>query len=137
MMLQQKAAAASLAAPSNPLTQHPAAAAAALPRRGLLATGVDIWQLEGPKAFTRGVQASALRGITFGGIRLGMYGPIKDLMVGSSNSTSSSSSSSGSGAVQPQLSFGQKLLAGSISGGVGAYLTNPFELVSGGAWGGV
>jgi hypothetical protein len=51
-----------------------------------------------------------------------MYGPIKDLMVANSGS-------SGGGAAQ--LSFGQKLLAGSISGGVGAYLTNPFELVSG------
>lgn len=49
-----------------------------------------------------------------GGIRLGLYDPIKTLM-----------SVDGSGS---DLHMGQKLAAGSISGGIGAVLTTPIEL---------
>jgi hypothetical protein len=49
-----------------------------------------------------------------GGIRLGLYDPIKGLM-----------SADGSGR---DLHVGQKLAAGSISGGIGAMLTTPIEL---------
>lgn len=49
-----------------------------------------------------------------GGIRLGLYDPIKTLM-----------SVDGSGS---DLHMGQKLAAGSISGGIGAVMTTPIEL---------
>jgi hypothetical protein len=60
------------------------------------------------------LQASATRAVCNGGIRLGMYDPIKGLM-----------SQDGSGR---DLHVGQKLAAGSISGGIGAVLTTPIEL---------
>jgi len=59
-------------------------------------------------------QASATRAVLNGGIRLGLYDPIKTLM-----------SADGSGR---DLHMGQKLAAGSISGGIGAVLTTPIEL---------
>lgn len=59
-------------------------------------------------------QASATRAVLNGGIRLGLYDPIKTLM-----------SADGSGR---DLHMGQKLAAGSLSGGIGAVLTTPIEL---------
>ncbi|WIA44361.1 hypothetical protein OEZ86_007141 [Tetradesmus obliquus] len=83
-------------------------------RPGFVATASAIYKQEGASAFTRGIQASATRAVCNGGIRLGMYGPIKSLM-----------SRDGSG---QDLHVGQKLAAGSISGGMGAVLTTPIEL---------
>lgn len=84
-------------------------------RPGFLATAGIIYRQEGLSGFTRGVQASAARAVFNGGIRLGLYDPIKGLL-----------SADGSGG---HLHVGQKLLAGSLSGGIGAVLTTPMELV--------
>eukprot|EP00879_Flechtneria_rotunda_P005025 GHRR01005301.1.p1 GENE.GHRR01005301.1~~GHRR01005301.1.p1 ORF type:complete len:388 (+),score=136.91 GHRR01005301.1:1044-2207(+) len=89
--------------------------AAALRRPGFLATAGIIYRLEGPWAFSRGIQASAARAVCNGGIRLGLYDPIKTVL-----------SRDGTGF---DLHIGQKLAAGSISGGIGAVLTTPMELV--------
>jgi hypothetical protein len=47
---------------------------------GLFATARQIVNQEGPHALTRGIQASAARAVFNGGIRLGLYGPIKGLL---------------------------------------------------------
>lgn len=83
-------------------------------RPGFWATAGIIAREEGSSAFTKGIQASATRAVLNGGIRLGLYDPIKTLM-----------SADGSGR---DLHMGQKLAAGSISGGIGAVLTTPIEL---------
>ncbi|KAF8060337.1 CYL3 [Scenedesmus sp. PABB004] len=97
----------------------PAAAVGAAPgaqaRPGFLATAALIMRQEGPSGFTRGIQATTARAVCNGGIRLGLYDPIKCLL-----------SADGSGA---DLHVGQKLAAGSISGGIGAVMTTPMELV--------
>jgi hypothetical protein len=67
-----------------------------------------------PAAAAHELQASATRAVCNGGIRLGLYDPIKGLM-----------SQDGTGR---DLHVGQKLAAGSISGGIGAVLTTPIEL---------
>ncbi|KAI8475945.1 MAG: mitochondrial carrier domain-containing protein [Monoraphidium minutum] len=90
-------------------------AALAPPRPGFAATARVIMQQEGAAGFTRGIQASAARAVFNGGIRLGLYDPIKTLM-----------SRDGTGR---DLNVGQKLAAGSISGGIGAVSTTPIELV--------
>lgn len=92
----------------------PAAAAAVTKRPGFIATAGIIFRQDGVSGFTRGIQASAARAICNGGIRLGLYDPIKTLM-----------SHDGTGR---DLHVGQKLAAGSISGGIGAVMTTPIEL---------
>lgn len=64
--------------------------------------------------FPSRAQASATRAVCNGGIRLGLYDPIKTLM-----------SKDGTGR---DLHMGQKLAAGSISGCIGAVCTTPIEL---------
>eukprot|EP00878_Enallax_costatus_P001190 GHUV01001332.1.p1 GENE.GHUV01001332.1~~GHUV01001332.1.p1 ORF type:complete len:249 (+),score=54.45 GHUV01001332.1:413-1159(+) len=83
-------------------------------RPGFIATAGIILRQDGLTGFTRGIQASATRAVANGGIRLGLYDPIKTLM-----------SRDGSGR---DLHMGQKLAAGSISGGIGAVMTTPIEL---------
>lgn len=83
-------------------------------RPGFIATAGIIFRQDGVSGFTRGIHASAARAVANGGIRLGLYDPIKTLM-----------SHDGSG---KDLHVGQKLAAGSISGGIGAVLTTPMEL---------
>ena len=99
-----------------------------------------------------GLPPALARGFIYGGLRLGLYTPIKAALsprpasdlakissggVGTDNgSPSSLSSSTGGEAPQrpslpppPPLSFGGKLLAGSLSGGIAAAISNPTELV--------
>jgi hypothetical protein len=70
----------------------------------MIGTAQHIMASEGPHAFARGVQAAAARAVLNGGIRLGLYNPIKDAI------SSSSSSSGGSGS--SGLGMGAKLAAG-------------------------
>lgn len=110
---------------------------------GLVATFRTILQQEGLGAFSRGVHASAIRGLTFGGIRLGAYEPVKDIISLLAATPTASGSAAASTGPSPhyhqqqgnlahthvQLTCGQKLLAGAISGGIGAVVTTPLELV--------
>ncbi|KAF6256870.1 mitochondrial carrier domain-containing protein [Scenedesmus sp. NREL 46B-D3] len=106
---------AALAAAASAITGSSSSSSAATAKRpGFLATAGLIYRQEGASAFTRGIQASATRAVCNGGIRLGMYDPIKGLL-----------SRDGTGR---DLHVGLKLAAGSISGGIGAVLTTPIEL---------
>lgn len=59
-------------------TAAAAGGAAAAPRPlGLVATARAIVQLEGVGALWNGVTPSAARGMTYGGLRLGLYAPVK------------------------------------------------------------
>lgn len=117
------------------------AAAAAAPGRappppGLLATGVSIVRHEGVLALWSGLGPSLARGLFFGGARLGLYTPIKALVVGDVGIINSSSSSTTSG-IRPSsstksaaaASLELKVLAGSLSGGLAAAVTSPIELI--------
>lgn len=81
---------------------------------GIAATGIDIVRTEGVAALWTGLPPSLARGFLYGGIRLGMYGPIQDAMK-----------TKGEG---EKITFGGKLLAGSISGAAAAILTNPTDM---------
>ena len=52
------------------------------------------------------------RGLTYGGLRIGLYTPIKDTLAGGE-----------------KLSMQSKVAAGVLSGGLAQAITNPFELV--------
>jgi hypothetical protein len=71
----------------------------------MIGTAQHIMATEGPYAFARGVQAAAARAVLNGGIRLGLYNPIKDAISSMSSGNSSGGGSAG-------LGMGAKLAAG-------------------------
>lgn len=66
----------------------------------------------GVLALWKGVMPAMARGLTYGGLRIGLYTPIKDMIAGGES-----------------LSLQSKLAAGCLSGGLAAAMTNPIELV--------
>ena len=82
-------------------------------KKTIVNTGLDIVRREGIRSFWRGIGPSIARGFFFGGARLGLYTPIKQFV-----STS-----------KDKPSFTEKLLAGSLSGGLSAGITSPIELL--------
>ena len=95
-------------------------------------TGVLLVQQEGVVALWAGLPPALARGFLYGGLRLGLYSPLKDAIAGlggSGTEAAGSGTAAAGGAPPPQLSFVGKLLAGSLSGGVAAAITNPTELV--------
>jgi len=82
-------------------------------KRTIINTGLDIVRREGVRSFWRGIGPSIARGFFFGGARFGLYTPIKHLV-----STS-----------KDKPNFTEKLLAGSLSGGLSSAITSPIELL--------
>ena len=82
-------------------------------KKTVIGTGLEIVRREGVRSFWRGIGPSIARGFFFGGARLGLYTPIKQLV-----STS-----------KDKPVFMEKLLAGSLSGGLAAAVTSPIELL--------
>ena len=69
---------------------------------------------EGPKGWLKGVTASLMRELSYGGIRLGAYEPIKELF----------------GATDPaHTPLWKKIAAGGTSGMIGSSIANPTDLV--------
>ena len=103
-------------------------------------SGVQLVRKEGFLSLWKGVGPAMTRGVLYGGLRLGLYGPIKSRLSSShiplvqASTTSAqtpaanNNNNSDSGA-QPSLSFRGKVLAGTISGAIAATLTSPLELV--------
>ncbi|CAN0854676.1 Mitochondrial uncoupling protein 2 [Linum grandiflorum] len=83
--------------------------------RGLLGTMVTIAKEEGLSALWKGVTAGLHRQFIYGGLRIGLYEPVKSLLVGSA-----------SGGVIPLY---QKILAALITGAVAIIVANPTDLV--------
>ena len=77
----------------------------------------NIVEAEGPGSLTKGTGFAMLRGLTYGGLRLGMYEPVKARLAATSGG------GSGGGG------FGVKLAAGISSGAAAAAITNPLELL--------
>jgi len=82
-------------------------------KKGVINTGLDIVRREGVRSFWRGTGPSIARGFFFGGARLGLYTPIKQLVSTSKGNPT----------------FIEKVLAGTISGGLAAAATSPIELL--------
>lgn len=68
---------------------------------------------EGPPGFYRGIQAAWLREVTYTSMKLGLYGPMKDVF----------------GASGSDAPFVLKFAAGSTAGGLGSVVGNPWDLV--------
>mmetsp|Transcript_102183 Transcript_102183/g.288656 ORF Transcript_102183/g.288656 Transcript_102183/m.288656 type:complete len:301 (-) Transcript_102183:93-995(-) len=87
--------------------------AAAGPRVGVFHTGQEIIRTEGVSGLCRGLGASVLREMSYSGIRLGLYEPVKEVL----------------GATDPaHTPLWLKVLAGGVTGASGSFLANPFDL---------
>jgi solute carrier family 25 uncoupling protein 8/9 len=124
------------------LTSITNAAAAGAPapveRRGLISTGVHIYKTEGFRRLYLGLAPAVLRQAIVGGIGVGLYPQIKDLIVHlNSRSQRNQSWRSSLHMFDPEaaataavlartpLSFGTKVVAGAISGVIGQLLAAP------------
>mmetsp|Transcript_19035 Transcript_19035/g.34414 ORF Transcript_19035/g.34414 Transcript_19035/m.34414 type:complete len:299 (+) Transcript_19035:58-954(+) len=84
------------------------------PVRGFLGVGREIWQRHGGEGLLRGVQASVLRELSYSGIRLGLYEPVKQAL----------------GAKDPKTTpLWLKITAGALTGAGGSLIANPLDLV--------
>lgn len=124
-----------------------AGGAAAGPVPGLLATGASIVRGEGAGALWRGLPPAVLRGLLYGGLRLGLYSPTRDWLeaaragagpatagagVAAAAAAAALSADDAAAAGQQQRrapSAGTKVLAGALSGGAAAAISSPTELV--------
>ncbi len=81
--------------------------------RNMLATAVNVFREDGALAFYRGVSPAVARGVLYGGLRIGLYKPLKDVITAEGDSSS----------------LGIKIVAGMMSGAVAAAVCNPIDLV--------
>jgi len=82
---------------------------------GMLGTAAHIVRTEGLLAMYGGLSAAALRQFVYGGIGVGLYVPVRTLVVGD-----------GDAARAPMW---KRVAAGAISGSLGQLCANPFDLV--------
>jgi hypothetical protein len=83
---------------------------------GLLGTVSHILRTEGLLAMYGGLSAAALRQFVYGGIGVGLYAPIRQLVIGE-------------GADPKAAPLHLRVLAGALSGSLGQLVANPFDLV--------
>lgn len=81
--------------------------------RNVFYTGYSVLREEGPTALYRGVTAAVARGMLYGGLRIGLYNPIKQVL----------------GAEGHESALMQKVAAGMLSGALAAGICNPTDLV--------
>ncbi|KAK9829621.1 hypothetical protein WJX72_006922 [[Myrmecia] bisecta] len=81
--------------------------------QGLILTGVNVVRHEGVLALYKGLGPAVLRGLFYGGVRLGCYAPVKRML----------------GADKANPSLALKIVAGSLSGAVAAGVSNPTDLI--------
>lgn len=79
---------------------------------GITGTIKTITKEEGIKAFWKGISAAWLREASYTSLRLGLYTPIKQSM-----------------GVNNQSHFLMKFTAGSLAGGIGSLVGNPFDVI--------
>ena len=83
---------------------------------GMVGTARHILRTEGLMAMYGGLSAAALRQFVYGGIGVGLYAPIRQLVIGSS--------------ADPKTApLHLRVLAGALSGSLGQLVANPFDLV--------
>jgi hypothetical protein len=79
---------------------------------GIGGTIKTIFKEEGISAFWKGIGAAWMREASYTSLRLGLYSPIKKVM-----------------GVNNQSNFFMKFIAGSLAGGIGSVVGNPFDVI--------
>eukprot|EP00913_Durusdinium_trenchii_P016334 g15353.t1 len=83
----------------------------------VLTAGRKLWQHEGVQGLYRGLQPSILRELSYSGVRMGLYEPVREMFL---------SFQGGKQSTSPLLI---KICAGAFTGAVGSVLANPFDLL--------
>ena len=84
--------------------------------KGMFTTFVHIFRTEGLLAMYGGLSAAALRQFVYGGIGVGLYVPMRTLVIGAD--------------VDPKTApLWKRILAGALSGSLGQLAANPFDVV--------
>lgn len=83
--------------------------------QGIIGTMTSIFTNEGPFALWKGTSAALVRSMTYGGLRFGLYKPIKALFTSPGD--------------KGHPSVYKKLAAALSSGGLASFATNPVELI--------
>jgi len=94
--------------------QGAAGADSALKYRGMLHAITVIAKEEGPAALYKGLVAGLQRQMLFASLRIGLYEPVRDLVIGKD---------------VKEPSFGAKVVAGLITGTIGILVANPTDIV--------
>ena len=84
--------------------------------KGMMATALHIFRTEGLLAMYGGLSAAALRQFVYGGIGVGLYVPVRTLVIGKD-------------ADPKKATLLQRILSGALSGSLGQLVANPFDLV--------
>lgn len=92
---------------------------------------IKIGRTEGWSAFFKGLKPAILRQATYGSLRVGLYGPTKQMLGVSSNEVHLRRRVSNSGTVQDstETNVFRKVLAGILSGSLAAFICNPTDLI--------
>jgi hypothetical protein len=85
---------------------------------GMFATASHILRTEGLLAMYGGLSAAALRQFVYGGIGVGLYVPMRTLVIGSSSEADAKNAP-----------LWKRILSGALSGSLGQLCANPFDLV--------
>ena len=94
--------------------------------KGFLEGILTIGRTEGVRGFTRGLEPSMLREMTYSSCRMGAYEPIRGLVMRLTGADGDGGDSSGNkGGGSPLVKYTSALL----SGGIGAAICNPLDLV--------
>ncbi|KAI8477204.1 MAG: mitochondrial carrier domain-containing protein [Monoraphidium minutum] len=112
------------------------------PAPGMVATGAQLVRTEGVPTLWKGLPPAIVRGLMYGGLRLGLYSPTRDWLearpraggavaggAGGQASAGAGGGAAGGGGGGGQASAGAKLLAGTLSGGAAAAICSPTELL--------
>lgn len=95
--------------------QNQAGTGSSLKYQGVLSGAMRILREEGWRGWAKGMEPSMMREMTYSSVRIGAYEPLRALLSRGGSSTETS----------PSVKFFSAL----ISGGTGAALANPFDLV--------
>ena len=95
----------------------------------MVRTAVDVVRTEGILALNRGVTAAVARGMLYGGMRIGLYSPLKDAMMSWGFDRNASSFDHNHGQNNHGIGILVKIGAGMTSGSIAAAACNPTDLV--------
>ena len=90
---------------------------ASVARRGVLEAAIDLIRVDGASGLYRGLAASLCREMSYSGIRMGMYEPVRRRLAAAAS-------------IDPaHTPLGLKVVAGAATGCFGSALANPLDLV--------
>jgi hypothetical protein len=108
-----------------------AASGAVMPARGLFTTAVHVVRVEGLLGMWAGVSPALIRSAMYGGMRLGLYRPLKERVLPHSQTPHGAGAGAGAGSsFQTDLDvLIRKVGAGVLSGTIGSVVAHPLDVI--------